>query len=300
MSHEANTPPQNATQNAPFNVTLGPILPPGTIGGHALGIVTASMCFLACLALGAALLVNSAADRWLAQAASAVTVQIIESGNQTAQDQLPVVQKILARTPGIASAQVIERDDVVRLLEPWLGAGNVTDELPLPILLDIQLDPQTPVNQRNLKIELKAVAPGASFDTHGHWQESLAQGAFVLRMLAGFILLLVLTATATVLIFATRAALTANREILEVLNLIGATDHFISRQLTRHLARLSLLSSIIGMGLAMGLFYFSQNLLPIMPPPELFLGLVAVAALITFFSWFVTYHYVMRILNVSP
>ena len=278
----------------------GPILPSGTIGGTALGIVTASMCFLACLAFGTALLVNQAADRWLLQAGSAVTVQIVETRTQSAQDQLPVVLKTLNRTNGIARADVIDAADVIQMLEPWLGTGNVTDDLPLPVLIDVQLDPMTQLNERALRIEMKAVAPGASLDTHGHWQETLGKTALVLRMLAGFILVLVLIATGTVLIFATRSALTANREILEVLKLIGATDPFISRQFTRHLAKQALAACLAGLALSSGLFYFSQNLLPLNVPLAFFSGLAGVAFFITFFSWFITHHYVMRILKASP
>lgn len=277
----------------------GPILPPGTIGGLALSIVTASMSFLACLAFGTALLVNDAADRWLVQAGSAITVQIVETRSQTAQEQLPAVMKTLKRTNGIARAEVIPADDIIQMLEPWLGTGNVMDDLPLPVLVDVQIDPNNKLNERALRIELKAVAPGASLDTHGYWQETLSNTALILRMLAGFILLLVLIATGTVLVFATRSALTANREILEVLTLIGASDSFISRQFTRHLARQSLIACLIGLALSTGLFYFSQSLLPLSVPGTLYTGLGLIAFIITFFSWFITHQYVMRILRAS-
>lgn len=290
----------NKTLQRETGIQEGPILPPGTIGGTALTIVTASMCFLACLAFGTALLVNHAADRWLVQAGSAVTVQIIESRSQSASEQLPAVLKTLARTQGIAEAEVIPSAEIVQMLEPWLGTGNVTDDLPLPVLVDVKIDPNTPLNERALRIELKAVAPGASLDTHGHWQETLGRTALILRMLAGLILLLVLMATGTVLVFATRSALTANREIIEVLTLIGATDRFISRQFTRHLAKQSLTACLAGLVLAAGLFYSSQGLLPLSIPATLYSGLGIIAFVIIFFSWFITHHYVMRLLRMSP
>ncbi len=276
----------------------GPILPPGTIGGAALGIVTASMCFLACLAFGTALLVNHATDHWLIQAGSAVTVQIIESHPQTAQEQLPPVLKILTQTSAIAHAKVIPSAYVIEMLEPWLGTGNVTTDLPLPILIDVQLDPLKKLNEHALRLELKAVAPGANLDTHGYWQEALGKTALILRLLAGFILLLVLLSTGTVLVFATRSALAANRQILEVLSLIGATDNYISRQFTSHLVKLSFLACFIGLMLCVSLFYFSQNLLPINIPPPLYVGVVSVAIGMTIFSWSITHRYVLRILKV--
>ena len=44
------------------------ILPRNSVAGPALGAVKATMCFLACLALGAVLTVNKAAHNWLTQA----------------------------------------------------------------------------------------------------------------------------------------------------------------------------------------------------------------------------------------
>ena len=275
------------------------ILPYGAIGGAALGVVMTTMCFLACLALGAALLVDNMAAQWLKQASHAATVQIVEHSTQSAREQIKPVLKILGRTQGIKSVRETPHQDLIALLEPWLGKGNVTDDLPLPVMIEIELDETTTLNQKALAIELKAVAPGAALDTHGRWRSTLERGAGLLRLLAGLILLLVLAASGTVLSFATRAALIANREILDVLHLIGASDNFIARQFGSHLLRQSCLSCGIGFLLALGVFYIVGDMSPLPPPPHLIFALIAVPFISVFFCWFITRHYVLRTLKES-
>lgn len=275
------------------------ILPRGAIGGFALGVVMATMCFLACLALGAALLVDHAAAQWLKQASNAATVQIIEHGQQTAQEQLAPVLKILNRTPGIAQIRQVPQQDLIALLEPWLGKGNITDDLPLPLMIEVDLDAAQSLNQRALMIELKAIAPGAQLDTHGAWRNTLERAATLLRLLSGFILVLMLSATGTVLIFATRAALTANREILDVLHLVGASDHFIARQFGAHLFYQSLWASGLGFLLAALIFYIGADISPLPLPQNLIFALMSVPFASIFFCWFITRHYVLRTLRES-
>ncbi|MEC7234593.1 MAG: hypothetical protein VXV84_05780, partial [Pseudomonadota bacterium] len=65
------------------------LLPPRNMAGPALLAVTLVMTLLACLALGSTVLVDRAAERWLTRATSAVSIQIVETRNQTADDQLP-------------------------------------------------------------------------------------------------------------------------------------------------------------------------------------------------------------------
>lgn len=275
------------------------ILPRGAIGGPALFVVMTTMCFLACLALGSALLVDHAAAQWLKQASNAATVQIIEHSTQTAKEQIKPVMKILKRTPGIKAVREVSQQDLIAMLEPWLGQGNVTDDLPLPLMIEIDLAADKKLNQKALMIELKAIAPGAQLDTHGRWRNNLERGATLLRFLSGLILLLVLSATGTVLVFATRSALVATREILDVLHLVGATDNFIARQFSVHLLRQSLWACGLGFIVAISIFYIGANASGFNLPKHLLPTLMTVPIINVFFCWFITRHYVLRTLQES-
>ena len=84
------------------------ILPPQSLAGPALSAVTMVMTFLACLALGCSLLADRAADRWLTRATSALSVQIVETGTLSAEEQLPNVARI-ARRAGMGKIRVLSR-----------------------------------------------------------------------------------------------------------------------------------------------------------------------------------------------
>lgn len=281
---------------------VGParILPKNSVAGPALGAVMATMSFLACLALGAVLSVNRAADNWLSQAAGAVTVQITDTENLTAADQLEAVERVLNRTRGVSGHEVVPEEELIALLEPWLGTGNVTADLPIPVMIDVGLSADEKFNEKGLRIELLAVAPGAKLDTHGRWRQNLERGVQTLRLLAGFVLIMVTVATATVIIFATRAGLGTNRETVEVLHLIGARDRFISRQFERQFLTLALLSCGLGYGAAAGVFHFLFTLMTDMDDVRFYLQLLAVPVISVLMTWLIIRNFVIRTLAHAP
>jgi cell division transport system permease protein len=65
--------------------------------------------------------------------------------------------------------------------------------------------------------------------------------------LAGLaVLILVGLATTAVIVSATRSAMASNREIVEVLHFVGATDRFIAREFERHFLSLGIRSGLVG------------------------------------------------------
>ncbi|MBE8220111.1 MAG: ABC transporter permease [Alphaproteobacteria bacterium] len=232
-----------------------PLLPTQNLAGPALAAVAAVMSFLACLALGSVLLISAGTQQWVSRAGAAMSVQIIETRTQTAQEQLPAVLREIAATKGIASARTLEQHELVRLLEPWLGTGNITADLPIPLLIEITPHFDNPLNTKALAARLKSVAPGAHLDTHGQWRENLAQWARAINLFGAGVVLVVGIATAMLVLFATRAGLIANRPILDVLHQIGAHDRFIARIMQAHFTRLTGIAASLG-AMAACLFFY--------------------------------------------
>ncbi|MBT5157365.1 MAG: hypothetical protein HOK33_00535 [Rhodobiaceae bacterium] len=275
------------------------LLPPENLAGPALSAVTMVMTFLACLALGCSILAERAADRWLARATSAISVQIIETTQLSAEDQLPAVLREIKDTPGIGTSRVLARDDLVALLEPWLGTGNISEDMPLPLLIEI-----TPAANENLptaalSARLKAVAPGARLDTHGRWRETLESTARALELFAALVLAMVTLATATVILFATRAGLLANEEILNVLHQIGAHDGYISRRFEAHFIRVVSLAAMAGLTAAVVFFYALGGLIAEARNPGFLIYLTPLPLAAIFLSWQVTRRYVLRNLRAQ-
>ena len=74
------------------------------------------------------------------------------------------------------------------------------------------------------------------------------------------ILALVIIATIISVSFATRGAMAANRPIVEVLHFVGAGDRYIANRFLRHFLRLGLEGGVIGGGVAMLVFGFSESI----------------------------------------
>jgi cell division transport system permease protein len=74
------------------------------------------------------------------------------------------------------------------------------------------------------------------------------------------VLALVLTAMALAVAFATRGAMAGNREIIDVLHLVGAEDRFIAGQFQRHFLKLGLRGGAIGGALAIVAFLIAGAL----------------------------------------
>ena len=68
------------------------------------------------------------------------------------------------------------------------------------------------------------------------------------------VLALVLAAAMMSVMFATRGAMAANRQIIEVLHIIGAKDGFMAAEFQRHFLLLGLKGGALGGGIAMVLF----------------------------------------------
>ena len=270
------------------------ILPPENLAGPALSAVTMVMTFLACLALGCSLLADRAADRWLQRATSALSVQIVETGTLTAEEQLPNVLRELEAAPGIDAIRMLTRDDLVALLEPWLGTGNIGEDMPLPLLIEVTPNGDNPPATNALAAQIRAVAPGARLDTHGRWRETLESTANALQLFAALVLTMVTLATAMVILFATRAGLLANEEIIHVLHQIGAQDGYISRRFEAHFIRRTALAATAGLAAAFIFFYTLGGLVAEARSADFLVLLLPMPIAAIVLSWQVTRRYVLR------
>ena len=98
----------------------------------------------------------------------------------------------------------------------------------------------------------------AVLDDHRVWTQRLAAMAQSIVLLALGVLVLVLTATALTVAFATRGAMAGNRDIIEVLHFVGASDGYIADEFQRHFLRLGLEGGVIGGGAAVLFFVLAQ------------------------------------------
>jgi cell division transport system permease protein len=219
-------------------------------------LVIAIMCCLACLTAGAVYMMNQSASAWLRDIASEVTVQIEAREKTDVERTVADAVQFLSKQPGLRSVKALSLADSANLLEPWLGQSDALKSLPVPRMIAIEIDRSSPPDLTQLRAQLGRQFPGSTLDDHRQWQQQIrtVTRSFALGGLA--ILMLVCAATTAIIVSATRSAMASNREIVEVLHFVGATDKFIAREFERHFLRLGIRAGIVG-ALIAGLVFFT-------------------------------------------
>jgi cell division transport system permease protein len=222
--------------------------------------VVAIMTFLASLTTGAVVLVYSAASEWRSDVAREATIQVRPISGRDIEAELRKAADIVRAVPGVAEVRPYSQEESARLIEPWLGSGLVLDALPVPRLIVVRLAPGAAPDFTALRKSLTAEVAGASLDDHRGWIDRMRAMAGTAVAVGTAVLALVLAATVLSVTFATRAAMAANRPVVEVLHFIGARDGFIAGEFQRHFLGLGLKGGAIGGGAAIVLFALGQYL----------------------------------------
>jgi cell division transport system permease protein len=239
---------------------LSPIVPRASIAGRALVAVVAIMTFLASITTGTVLLVSASAAEWQSEVASEITIQVRPSPGRDIDRDVAAVTEAMRTQSGIIEVKPFTKNESAKLLEPWLGSGFSLDDLPVPRVIVARIPPGAVPDLAVLRSRVTQAAPTASVDDHRAWIERMRSmtGATVLAGIG--ILVLVIVATIISVSFATRGAMAANRPIVEVLHFVGAGDRYIANRFLRHFLRLGLEGGVIGGGIAMLMFGFSESI----------------------------------------
>lgn len=204
------------------------------------------MVYLAGLALAGTLVLNGTLARWDRSLSGTLTVQLppVEPGKD---DALPLVLQILRETAGVKNAEPLGTEATGRLLEPWLGNALSAEDLPLPRLIDLRIDTDTPPDLAALSARLAAAVPQAVLDDHRLWLDRLASLVVSVELTALAVVALIGAAAVLTVVFTTRAGLAVHHGVIEVLHLIGARDTYIARQFERQALELGLRGGIMGL-----------------------------------------------------
>ena len=234
------------------------LVPAGSIAGRALVVVIAIMTFLAALAAVSAILVAQASITWRGDVAREITVQVLPDVGRDLDTESNKVATVLRATPGIASVRVFTKAQSEDLLDPWLGkdgaAALALAELPIPRLVIAQIEDAKNFDFTALRMALATAVPAANLDDHRLWLDRLSAMADSLVAIAVVIFLMVVVAMVLVIGFVTRGAMAGNREIIEVLHFVGATDDFIAREFQKHFLRLGFEGAVLGGSCALAAF----------------------------------------------
>jgi cell division transport system permease protein len=165
---------------------------------------------------------------------------------------------LAAQTPGVASAHALSEQESLDLLKPWLGTGLDLSALKIPRLVVVELSDPAGTDLEKLRQNL-GVIKGATLDTHAAWRDQLNTMAGTVVLSGLFVFVLIGVATVLAIIFATRGTMASNREIVDVLHFIGASNSFIAGEFQGRFLLLGFRGGIYG-GVAALIFFFLVGL----------------------------------------
>jgi len=255
----------------PLRWKPAPLLPRRDPRDGSLVFVVAVLCFLACLTAIGALAADRATRGWTSQLTGSATVVVRANGAESPDAAAGRAAETLAGVKGVSEARALEKARAEALLEPWLGREALLDDLPIPRLVAVDLDPKAPATAATLDRALKAAGLDATVDDHSLWIADIERAAGIARWAGLGVFLLIASAAAAVIGFATRAAMAAHRETIEVLHLSGAQAKFVVSLFQTRFAKVAAAAGLFGaggaaiIGAAARLAGGGQGLTPVLP-----------------------------------
>ena len=224
-------------------------------GGSASGPtrwVVAVMTALAMLGVAAAIALAPAAAALSGQIAGRATIQIVEPDTIARREAVGAIRLALTDAPYIGTMRTVPEAELVGMASQWLGDGVRDAGLPLPALIDVDLvGGNNQAALQRLESEVRAVAPQARVIAHADWLGPVARFLSVAGWFAAGVALLLVAAAAAVAVVAARGALMAQRPLIDILHLVGATDVQIARLFQRQTLRDAAVGATVGAVLAL-------------------------------------------------
>ncbi len=237
----------------PRRVGAAPIVPEKSVAGRTLLLLITIMAFLSAVTLGGVVLVQKSAIAWSSDVGRELTIQIRPVEGEVMESNLRTAVSLAQSTPGVAGARALSLEESQALLEPWLGSGLDLSAIAIPRLIVVQLSDPADADIEQLQNNLLAIN-GASLDTHAAWRQQLNTMAGTMVLSGLLVLGLIGVATVLAIIFATRGAMASNREIVDVLHFIGASNRFIAGEFQGRFLSIGLQGGLLGTVLAILFF----------------------------------------------
>jgi len=130
---------------------------------------------------------------------------------------------------GVAGVRPVPEEEVAGLLEPWLGEHAAEADLPVPAMIEVEMASEGGAQLASFEATVRRVAPSALVSDVAEWLTPLSGLLTSLQWLAIGLVALMIAATGATVVLAARASLNTHNATIEILHLMGATDHQIAR-----------------------------------------------------------------------
>ncbi|EIZ79323.1 cell division transport system permease [Novosphingobium sp. Rr 2-17] len=235
------------------------LIPQGRMSGP-MPWVIAIMVAMTAIALAGGLALGNAVSNARAEIEGGVTVQVIEPRDDVRAREVTRAMEALKGLPGLSGMRRVPQAELDALIEPWLGTGITSPSgsgatgtaIPVPALIDVRLKgAATPAQLAAITARVQPVAPSARVDAQSNWLKPVFDAMISLQVLSIAVVVLLAATLAAAVLLAARSALGANRDVIEVVHLLGGTDTQVARVFQRSIGYDAAGGGGVGLVLAM-------------------------------------------------
>lgn len=224
------------------------LLPEGRLTGP-MPWVIAVMMFLTVLATAGGLSLHSSASAINADVSDRVTIQVAEPDPQVRGQAVQRIVTLLQGAGDIGGVSIVPEQELEAQLAPWLGSDLKLGDVPLPALIDADLavpDARRAVRLAELDKQIRRINGNARIEPHANYLMPLARLVSSIGWLAFALVVLMATATGSVVVLAARGALATHRGTIEIMHMLGATDTQVVRLFQRRMTLDASFGAVLG------------------------------------------------------
>jgi cell division transport system permease protein len=225
------------------------LLPPTRLTGP-IPWVIAILIALVVIATAGGLALRNLASAASTGLSSGVSVQVIEPNPDLRAARAAEAVTVLGAVEGVVAVKPVPEAELVAMLEPWLGEGASSGDVPIPALIDVELAGSAgPAEVARIEAALAARVPAARVDAQGDFLKPVSEALAALQWLALGLAVLVALATAAAVWLAARNAFAAARDTVEIMHLLGASERQIAAVFLRDVLREAAAGAMLGAGM---------------------------------------------------
>lgn len=218
------------------------------------------MVFLLSLVFAGAISVSSSLSQWNIEGTGRLTIEVPLHGVQNPESIIENILVTLQRMPGVARVKLVDNQEILKLLQPWVGQVNLLHDLTLPALIDVDTKLDAAINVSEMTSTLHQLSPGVRIEEHSHWQHTLQKLRFSLEIMAYLFISLIAATVMVTITLITRSSLATHASIIDVLRLVGANNGYIARKFQRRAFWLALKGGLWGAAVAIPILLLLNGL----------------------------------------
>lgn len=220
-----------------------------TMSQHVPAVMTA-LVYLLCVVIAAVFAISDSLERWDAGVSNRISVEIPLHHELDCERLMPAIVGYLKTFPGVTKVEAVEQERLLDLLSPWVGQTNKLNNIPLPIIIDLDVKANADISLPDLVIGLQRFDAGVRVEAHARWLESIKTLRMALQVIAIMFAVIIALAVVSIITLVTKTGLATYQEIIDTLRLIGAKNSYIAAKFQQNAFRLTSNGALKGYVLA--------------------------------------------------